>query len=104
VHVWKAMTQASTEAEEPKTQRGDRFVKLLSPVIEALQAQKAHSFLVGDSVFLNPAYGKRWEGDQSILKLAWIPAIKKSGIRYRNPYQTRHTYASMMLTADESPV
>ncbi len=25
-------------------------------------------------------------------------------MRYRRPYQTRHTYASMMLTAGESPV
>lgn len=25
----------------------------------------------------------------------------KSGARYRRPYQTRHTYASMMLTAGE---
>lgn len=25
----------------------------------------------------------------------------KAGVRYRRPYQTRHTYASMMLTAGE---
>jgi integrase len=30
--------------------------------------------------------------------------FKKSGVRYRNPYQTRHTYASMMLTAGEHPM
>lgn len=28
--------------------------------------------------------------------------IKKAGVRYRNPYQTRHTYASMMLSAGEN--
>jgi integrase len=31
-------------------------------------------------------------------------AAPRAGIRYRRPYQTRHTYASMMLTAGESPV
>jgi len=30
--------------------------------------------------------------------------MRKAGIRYRNPYQTRHTFASMMLTAGESPI
>jgi integrase len=31
-----------------------------------------------------------------------MPALKKAGVRYRNPYQTRHTYTSMMLSAGES--
>lgn len=28
--------------------------------------------------------------------------IEKAGVRYRNPYQTRHTFASMMLSAGEN--
>jgi integrase len=28
--------------------------------------------------------------------------MKLAKVKYRNPYQTRHTYASMMLTAGES--
>jgi len=28
--------------------------------------------------------------------------LKKAGVRYRNPYQTRHTFASMMLSAGEN--
>jgi integrase len=34
----------------------------------------------------------------------WVPAMKKAGVRYRRPYQTRHTYASMMLSAGEHPM
>lgn len=34
----------------------------------------------------------------------WHPAMKKAGVRYRRPYQTRHTYASMMLSAGEHPM
>jgi integrase len=30
--------------------------------------------------------------------------LRLAGVRYRRPYQTRHTYASMMLTAGESPM
>ncbi|TLS78270.1 hypothetical protein FE236_00480 [Mariprofundus erugo] len=29
--------------------------------------------------------------------------MRDSGVRYRNPYQSRHTYASMMLSAGENP-
>ena len=29
---------------------------------------------------------------------------KNANVRYRNPYQTRHTYASMMLSAGEHPM
>ena len=37
-------------------------------------------------------------------KTMWHPAMKKSAVRYRRPYQTRHTYASMMLSAGEHPM
>ncbi len=30
--------------------------------------------------------------------------MRKAGILYRRPYQTRHTFASMMLSADEHPM
>jgi len=104
VRISRAMTQAADEAETPKTRRGARDTKLLAPALEALNAQKAHSFLAGDIVFLNPLHGEPWAGDQAIRNSAWSPALKRSGVRYRNPYQTRHTYASMMLSAGESPI
>jgi integrase len=33
-----------------------------------------------------------------------MPVLKAANIPYRNPYQTRHTYASMMLSAGENPM
>ncbi|MHB0992638.1 MAG: Arm DNA-binding domain-containing protein [Burkholderiales bacterium] len=104
VRVSRAKTQAGDVAEGTKTRRGTRDVKLLAPATAALERQKAHTFLAGCEVFHNPVSGKAWEGDQAIRKTAWQPALKKSGVRYRRPYQTRHTFASMMLTAGESPV
>lgn len=104
MRISRAMTQHATEHEKPKTRRGTREVKLLPPALDALTKQKVHSFLAYGAVFLNPLYGEPWAGDQAIRKLAWLPAIKKSGLRYRNPYQTRHTYASMMLSAGEKPM
>jgi len=31
-----------------------------------------------------------------------LPHVLAPSVRYRKPYQTRHTYASMMLTAGEN--
>jgi integrase len=104
VRVSRAKTQAAEEPEGTKTRRGTRDVKLLGPALEALQAQKQHSYLVGKDVFLNPRTMQAWTGDQPIRHGAWTPALRKAGVRYRRQYQTRHTYASMMLTAGESPV
>lgn len=101
VYITKAMTQGSEEAEEPKTAAGKREIKLLSPALAALKQQKAHTYLKGQEIFQNPRTGERWLGDQPIRKTMWTPALKRAGVRYRNPYQTRHTFASMMLMADE---
>jgi len=92
------------EIKRPKTESGNREVKLLPPAIEALEAQKAHTYIIGKEIFHNPRTGKPWEGDGAIRKTAWIHALRKAKVRYRRPYQTRHTYASMMLSAGENPV
>jgi len=85
----------------PKTEAGERDVALLAGAVEALESQKRFSFLAGGAVFLNPRTGKAWETDQQIRRTAWEPAVRRSGIRSRNPYQTRHTFASLCLTAGE---
>ncbi len=74
------------------------------PALEALKAQKAFTYLANQEVFQNPRTGERWVGDGPIRKTLWVYALKKAGVRYRRPYQTRHTYASMMLSAGEHPM
>ena len=105
VMITKALTQAAKGvAEMPKTAAGRRAVKLLGPALAALKAQKDHTFLAGNEVFQNPRTLERWAGDGPIRKTMWAHAVKKAGVRYRRPYQTRHTYASMMLSAGEHPM
>lgn len=104
VRVSRAWTQKSAIAEVPKTTAGRRDVKLLRPALEALHAQKTHTWLNGTEIFQNPRTGQRWTGDQPLRKTLWTAALKRAGVRYRNPYQTRHTYASMMLSAGEHPM
>lgn len=102
--ITKAVTQASQGSERTKTEGSQREVKLLPPALEALTDQKAHTFVGGERVFRNPRTGKPWTGDQAIRKTLWTHALKRAGVRYRYPYQTRHTYASMMLSAGEHPM
>lgn len=102
--VRRAQTQMSKEPESTKTKSGRRTVRLLGPALEALTRQKAFTFLADGRVFHNPRTNEPWLGDGPIRKTFWIPALKKAGVRYRYPYQTRHTYASMMLSAGEHPM
>lgn len=85
----------------PKTEAGERDVALLPGAVVALDAQKPFGALPGGRVFLNPRTGSAWETDQQIRRTAWEPAIRRSGLRSRNPYQTRHTFASLCLTSGE---
>lgn len=87
----------------PKTQAGIRDVLLLAPAQEALQRQKARTFLAGGRIFHDPFTGKPWTNDVAIRK-RWIALMKRTGVRYRRPYSTRDTYASQLLSAGENPM
>jgi len=99
--IQRAKTQAATQVETTKTHSGRREVKLLVPALSALANQKPHTLLAGSHIFINELTGKSYDGDQQLWQ-AWKRALLRAGIRYRNPYQTRHTYASWMLSAGES--
>lgn len=102
IRIQRAKTQTSDEDETTKTTSSIRDVKLLQPAIAAIKAQKAHTFLENHKIFHNPRTNQPWTGDQAIRKTCWQPALKKAGVRYRKPYQTRHTFASMMLSSGET--
>jgi integrase len=55
-------------------------------------------------VFNDSRTNQPWKDDQAIRKIVWTPALKRAGIKYRNPYQTRHTLASMLLSRGENPM
>jgi integrase len=103
IRISKALTYAAKQDETTKTRAGNREIDILPPVERALTDQKAFTLLQGGKVFHHPNTGKPWIGDQSLRKAAWLNIMNKAGVRYRNPYQTRHTYASMMLSAGENP-
>ncbi len=91
------------QIKEPKTNSGYREVKILRQAAEALESQRSHTYLIGREIFLNPRLREPWSDACPIRKTAWLPALKRAGIRARRLYETRHTYASVMLSAGEDP-
>lgn len=89
--------------DDAKTVSGLRQIDMRKGAFEALKAQKEHTALAGGLVFHDPRYKEGWAGDQPIKK-RWMIILRKAGVRYRNPYQTRHTFASTLLSSGENPL
>lgn len=104
INIRRAITQAAKGvAETTKTMAGRRQIKILAPALEALLSQRQYTANQGEAIFINPRTNQRWTGDKPIRDI-WAQLLKTACVRYRWPYQTRHTYASMMLSAGENPM
>lgn len=77
-----------------------RKIPMLPAAKEAVLAIRSLNRNKTDYLFVTPD-GQRWRDDQQLRKGSWIPALKRAGVRYRNPYQTRHTFASKLLMQGE---
>jgi integrase len=77
-----------------KTKAGVRDVLLMQPALDALRDQKQYTYLANGRIFdlSNP---KVWQKHWAIL-------LRKAKVRYRNPYQCRHTFASRLVAEGES--
>lgn len=85
--------------ETTKTTASNRTLKLLEPAFKAILAQKKHTYLAAEHVF--KFNGKCYSGVSQLRRFEWDRTFKKSGVRRRTPKQTRHTFASRMLSAGE---
>lgn len=82
-----------------------RDVDLTDRMMDVLQRQKVHSFMRGaeSPIFINPVTNTPWPDVQDQRKLYFPPALRGLGIRSRDTYQTRHTYATTALMAGVNP-
>lgn len=85
----------------PTKGRRMRWVPLLPPALAALESQLAHTGEARRWVFNNPVTNDRWSSSER-LRRRWARALKAAEVRYRYQYQTRHTYASVRMSAGES--
>lgn len=89
------------ETGPPKTKKSVREIRMLPPVVEAIRDQMKMTMGKSEHVFLNQ-YGKPVEPMATNFHV-WKPALKKAGLEPRSLYQTRHTFATLMLDAGEHP-
>lgn len=81
-----------------------RTVSLNSRALAALQRQRKHTQLADDGrVFHDPRYSAGWYEERAFRRSFWEPVLKALGMRYRRPYNCRHTYATAMLMAGMTP-
>lgn len=84
----------------PKTENSIREIDMLPIVKAALRLQFAKTGLKNGFVFLNQ-YGKNYTQYEKIVRYYWKPLLRSCGINYRVLYQTRHTFASIMIQQGE---
>ncbi len=87
----------STKTAKPRT------VKLNSRALAAVKRQKNWTYAASERVFHDPGTNKPWAYEQNARKRYWTPTLKALGLRYRRPYNTRHTYATVGLMAGVNP-
>jgi integrase len=78
-----------------------RIIEMSAPVIEAFKRLKENALPNAKFVFTNKV-GKPLE-HRNVTQRVWYPLLDKLGLNRRNPYQTRHTAATLWLAAGESP-
>jgi integrase len=94
--VERDLTKTSSRGLEP--------VYLLPAAMDALHAQEPLTGRYGDAhVFLCPLTGEPWTDDQQV-RHQWRRILARAGVPYRNPYQTRHSFASNLLSQGAPPL
>lgn len=89
----------STGITTPKTNSSVRKIDLLKPAREALLLQKKNA--ESEFVFLDSPSPKHYRQVLLSLYQMWKEVLIECGLRYRSLYNTRHSFASIMLSRNE---
>jgi integrase len=93
-------TRVYGEEGRPKTEGSFRTIDMLPMVYSAFQEQAARTRLKSIYAFLN--CDDKPVDVETLRKTAWTAGLKTSKIEYRPMIQTRHTFATLMITAGEN--
>ncbi|ADG92656.1 integrase family protein [Arcobacter nitrofigilis DSM 7299] len=85
---------------EPKTKASIRDVDILDILIPYLKNHLKFKIPQSDYLFTSN-FQKPYNDCMGIFARYWKPLFEKLDIQYRNPYQMRHTFASMMISNGE---
>lgn len=102
IHVEDNIVMGEGVTVEKDTKTGaERDIPLLPAARAALGVMKPITAMLKNGDYIFSYDGKnRWRHD-SHIRDRWKIIIRISKVRYRNPYQTRHTFASTLLMNGE---
>jgi integrase len=86
----------------PKTLSSYRDIDMLDPLYEVLRQHRLTTPQDATHVFTNK-HGNPL-GVDNLRNKVWYPALQRAKLRKRTMYQTRHTFASLMLSHGEDPL
>ena len=97
--------------EERTKNRGDRFVLLNERAMHALEFARAYAErrkmgvgkVTETPYVFPPSKNNEYIKQTSDLHHQWRPILKALGVRYRPPYNCRHTYATICLMSGMTP-
>jgi integrase len=102
IHVRKSISHGLEK--EPKTKSSSRNMDMHELAKEAFEQLSKNVNKHSHRVFIDPKTETTYKNAEGIRKYIWKPALELAQVKYRCPYQTRHTYASMMLTEGKQPM
>ncbi|MCL5885285.1 MAG: site-specific integrase [Deltaproteobacteria bacterium] len=85
-----------------KTTSSNRDIDMLSPLTAVLRRHREASG--GGDGYVFTGKGGLPLDVANLRNRVWYPALRKAGLRRRTMYQTRHTFASLMLAHGEDPL
>jgi integrase len=88
--------------KDPKTGRASRDVQITPGMLRALTDQKATSYLRYGYEFVSEK-GQPLDISNFRARI-WSPTLKRAGLKYRYPYQARHTFATKHLSQGYDPL
>ena len=103
IRVERAKT--SGKVKDLKTYHS-RDVELTDLAIEALKKMKPWTYVATQAegeIFQNPVMNRPWHDERSQRDHYWKPTLRRIGMRWRKPYNTRHTFATLSLQAGTNP-
>jgi len=104
VRINKSKPRKADKLKRTKTKSSTRKIKIFPDADYALQLQKEYTMLLDGGkgyIFHNPNTNEQWRGDEK-MREHWKVWCKTAGVRYRRPYNLRHTYATLMFMSNEN--
>jgi len=94
-------TVVNGREETTKNEGSRRIIEMSDLVYDALVDQYKETGDLSQYVFCNAAGSAHCH--RNITKRIWRPLLRRLKLKYRRPYQTRHTAATLWLAAGENP-